>query len=169
MKKLNKITFLATTLLLISTELIECMKALPTPRQTTKDKMNYELLNAIYTGKEDIVSDLLSKGANPNARSPKNWKIEWTPLHYVALNGNQKIARELMKYKPDLDAQAQDGDTPLNIAILNNNQEIIHLLLAAGANPKIQNNKGKTAIDLAKQQGMHKLEQLMKGSKKIKY
>ncbi|KAJ8673196.1 hypothetical protein QAD02_004458 [Eretmocerus hayati] len=80
-----------------------------------------------------IVTNLLSKGANPNAQDRKGR----TPLHYAIITGSVNLTKTILSDCNELDVNSVDayGDTALYIALQQSyvNQEIISLLLAHGA------------------------------------
>jgi ankyrin repeat protein len=97
---------------------------------------------AVENGHLELVQLLLANGADVNACDYQ----KYTPLHLV---GNPRIARELLRHKPDLEARTGDtGPTPLEYAawevarysgsdatakLATNWREIAGLLLDAGA------------------------------------
>lgn len=90
----------------------------------------------------EMVDALLNARANPNSQLDK---IE-TCYNY----------KEIEKYL---------GFTPLMFAVENNNKTLVEILLKKGANPKMKNQNGKTAIDFANELNRQELvEMLVKGS-----
>jgi len=109
-----------------------------------------------------------------------------TALHAAAKTGNTE-AFDLPNYSPDINAQRNDGMTPLMLAIatqpknadINNNGSVIlnygtpkakyysargwivMRLLAKGADVTLKNKAGKTAMDLARENGNAEILQLM--------
>ena len=50
----------------------------------------------------------------------------------------------------DVNAQNKLGLTPLMQAASHNNPELVHYLLEQGADPAVQDSRGRTALDFAK-------------------
>lgn len=130
MRQLYNAFFGALMLSLISSQSFFGMKTTDQVPPISLTKVHYELLDAIYNNKEDVVITLLALGANPNTQSPKNWKIKWTALHYAAESGNPRIINELLKYNADVTAKNHNELTPLDIALKMNNEEAIKILQA---------------------------------------
>ena len=61
----------------------------------------------------------------------------------------------------ELNAQDGDGNTPLLIACQRCNETIVRYLIKAGADVTIQNNKGKTAMELCSERGFNSAIELM--------
>jgi len=80
---------------------------------------------------------------------------DWTALNFAVVYKNKnpeclEIVKALLAAGADVDAETDGGNTPLmQAAYLGENPEVIHVLLLAGADPKISNLEGKTALDLA--------------------
>ena len=71
-------------------------------------------------------------------------------LHYMAMVDND-YTRHKIRTSPEthkeLNVQNHLGQTPMHIAYIHRNLETALLLRTLGANPKIQDNKGKTPED----------------------
>ncbi|MEF8698798.1 MAG: ankyrin repeat domain-containing protein [Candidatus Accumulibacter sp. UW20] len=76
---------------------------------------------AVFNGHEKVVSDLLARGANVNARSPNGS----TPLMMAAREGHEGLARGLLEAGANPKLQSDWGDTALVMAMRYN-----HLRLA---------------------------------------
>lgn len=79
----------------------------------------------------------------PSAVSSRD-KKGWTPLHWAAYTGREKVAELLLDNKADVNARASAGITPLHYAALKDNAEVAALLLARGAqvDPKARTDNG---------------------------
>lgn len=85
-----------------------------------------------------------------------------TALHYAALfgSGNNlvEVVRELLKHKADINAANDEGNTPIHLIVtnkhINPNLKVAILKIFQNNNGQfgIQNNQGKTAVELADQQ-----------------
>jgi len=67
------------------------------------------------------------------------------------MNGWKEAAEVLLNHKANVNKQDKEGYTPLMRAAFNSHDEIVKLLLAKGADPKLKEKKGKTALDLAEE------------------
>jgi len=72
------------------------------------------------------------------------------------------IARELIKRGANVNAQTQHGVTPLMIAAARNVTPMIGLLVQSGADPSIKSKEGKTALDIAEQNGSEQAARALK-------
>ena len=101
-------------------------------------------------GRHDLqaVQDILNRGADPNARSPKNLR---TPLHDAVDYGNVEIVNILIKAGADVNAQDIKKDTPLMLLACSMSRiDVAKALLEAGADPTIKNKGGANPIKAAK-------------------
>ena len=88
-----------------------------------------------------------------------------TSLHYAISrenNGNSlHIVDFLVQNSTNLNKQTREGNTPLHYCVIQNQCESMRLLLRSGANPCVENNNGKTPIDIAKERGHHLCEEMV--------
>jgi hypothetical protein len=119
-----------------------------------------ELAKAALAGNQDqsfaMITALLKAGADVNSRH----EYGFTPLFGASYKGN-KNAVELLLAQPGikLDETTDDGDTALMAAAEHGHAEIVEMLLNAGADVRITDVGGETAISraqktLAKQQAI---------------
>jgi ankyrin repeat protein len=92
----------------------------------------------------DVVTWLLSRGANPNGIASDSF-----PLHEAAQLGNIEICRILIEAGADPNLPDFIGETALHKASSHAYVEIIDLLLDFGADPTIREMCGELPIDQA--------------------
>jgi ankyrin repeat protein len=107
---------------------------------------------AAWVGKTDVVSLLLTKGAEPNALAEKRW----TPLHFAAMRGHEGAARELLAKNANVNCKLEFSNLqPLHLAYLAGDSSLAKLLIEHKADvDALFDNRGKSAlILLAAEQG----------------
>jgi len=102
------------------------------------------LMLAAITNQLEWTQKLINKGADVNQPG-------WTPLHYAATKGNIEIMRLLIDSHAYLDAESPNGTTPLMMAAHYGTPMATKLLLEEGADPRIKNQLGLTALAFARQ------------------
>ena len=75
--------------------------------------------------------------------------IGWTPLHYACTKGHLEVAQFLVSNGAIVDSLSPGYTTPLMMAVQSGNEELVGFLLAKGADLKLKNSQGLTAIDIA--------------------
>ncbi|HBS05411.1 MAG TPA: hypothetical protein DEA96_10620 [Leptospiraceae bacterium] len=73
---------------------------------TIDPALNGPMLQAIYQGNTKLALDLLSRGADPNAR----YQGRWTALMYAAYYGHEDIVKELLRRGADASVQLDGWD-----------------------------------------------------------
>lgn len=104
---------------------------------------------AAYRGNFEIVIELLSAGANPNARSESSKNIRrdgGAPLHLAADGGSIEVVAALLRAGADPSAKDKSGWTPLHYAAFDGHAEIVTTLLDAGADATAKDKLGRTPI-----------------------
>jgi len=140
--------------------LIGCSPSEPVIEQTqaTTDAANTDahtasngappLIEATLNGQTDTVRSLLRSGADTNAVYRTN-----TALTYAARDGFLDIARLLIDAGADVNWIDGEGVTPLILASFKDHEAIVRLLLDHGADPTIQDQWNRTALDYALRRG----------------
>jgi len=75
--------------------------------------------------------------------------IGWTPLHYACSRGHLEVAQFLLANGAIVDSMSPGNTTPLMMAVQSGNEQLVKLLLDKGADIKVRNTNGLTAIDIA--------------------
>lgn len=123
--------------------------------ENTKDQS--VLFVTIFQAREDLMQKLLEKGADPNLADAAGA----LPLSEVVIrrDADPRVVKILLDKGANPNATESDKVTPL-MYIAENNKinpqtrlDIIKMFLDKGADKKLKDDKGKTAVDWAKQGG----------------
>jgi ankyrin repeat protein len=85
-----------------------------------------------------------------------------TPLHVVAVWGDDESARVLIAERAEIDARGEHSFTPLHEAVQHSKIEVVKLLLENGADPYLKSDLGD-AFDLAEFKSNSELTKLLRG------
>ncbi|GAA0141991.1 ubiquitin-protein ligase [Lithospermum erythrorhizon] len=127
-------------------------------RRAKTDKSKVSSRGAIHlavgNGHIEVLRLLLLNGADVNSLT----KDGNTALHIAVEERRRDCVKLLLanSAKPDV-RNGHDGDTPLHIAANLGDEQMVKLLLEKGANKDIRNKTGKTAYDVAAENGYTKL------------
>jgi hypothetical protein len=109
---------------------------------------------AAFAYRTDLVADLTARGADVRARNRRGAE----PLHSATIGGpgpagwdpdaQVAVIRALVAAGAEPNAKAMGGVTPLHRAVRNRCSAAVATLLALGANPRLKNDNGSTAMDL---------------------
>lgn len=101
------------------------------------------LMMASIEGELSLVETLVLKNkADVN-------KTGWTPLHYACTTGKLSVAEFLVAKGAKVNALSQSETTPLMMAVSSGNDQLIKFLLDNGADLRMRNHEGYSAIDVA--------------------
>jgi ankyrin repeat protein len=100
------------------------------------------LMLAALAGMRDVCARLIALDADVN-------KTGWTPLHYAATGGHDAVIRLLLEHYAYIDAESPNQTTPLMMAAMYGTPSSVTLLLDAGADAKLRNAAGLSALDFA--------------------
>ncbi|MEO7493913.1 MAG: ankyrin repeat domain-containing protein [Massilia sp.] len=103
---------------------------------------NTPLMMAAFKHNKPAVLAMLARGAVVN-------RPGWTALHYAAASGDDEIAAILLEHHAYIDAEALAKFTPLMMAAREGHETTVALLLDAGADPRLKNTEGMTALNIA--------------------
>lgn len=109
-------------------------------------------------GHEELVSLLLSRGANIEHRDKKGF----TPLMLAATAGHAGVVEILLNHGADIEAQSErTKDTALSLACSGGRIEVVDILLARGANKEHRNVSDYTPLSLAASGGYTNIIKLL--------
>ncbi|SNX28569.1 hypothetical protein SAMN06295945_0901 [Polynucleobacter meluiroseus] len=100
------------------------------------------LMMASIDGDLSLVKELVSKGADIN-------RLGWTPLQYASTTGRLEIAQFLVVNGAKVNALSPSNTTSLMMAAQSGNDQLVKYLLDSGADLKLRNTAGFSAIDVA--------------------
>jgi len=129
------------------------------PLDSADDLGRTALYFAVSASSEAAIDKLVEKGANLHIL-PKGDRRSF--LHQTAETARLSLTKTFVKAKLPLNRKDINGDTPLHIAIKHGNEPVVEYLLEKGADPKIANNVGFTAVDLAEQRKHYQITSLVK-------
>src|ERR1700733_3042907 len=136
------------------------------------------LMNAAGNRNLEAVKLILAKGAQVNAVSKTEGlpKIQtgtvefggWTPLLMAAAFGPPESVKVLLDARARIDAQDYRGYTPLMLAVGTDryDQRIVNMLVADGADQRLKNHAGETALDWAYKLGDPEVVRTLGGTPK---
>ncbi len=108
------------------------------------------LMLAAFHNSLPVAQALIKRQADVN-------KPGWTPLHYAATKAHVPMMRLLLENHAFIDAPSPNGTTPLMMAAHYGTPMATKMLLEEGADPRLKNHLGLSALDFA-QNGPFKAE-----------
>ncbi len=123
------------------------------PNQAGKNGVS-PLAEASLQGDIDAVRALIAKGARLDTVSPAGTQ----PIHEAALGDSGDVIRELVKHGAELNVRTRDeGQTPLHFAAAMGKMRAVEALLSLGADLKVRDLKGMTALAVAERVGLDEI------------
>jgi len=108
------------------------------------------LIHAAANGRVEVVRVLLEGGANVERVNA----YQRTALYIAASHGHLEVCRLLLDWGAKVDPVDWLKETPLHDAVQRGHLSVAKLLVERGADVRLKNNKGQTASDMARIQGM---------------
>jgi ankyrin repeat protein len=116
---------------------------------------------AAFFGYPDTVRLLLARGADVGQVARNPMRIQ--AIHAAVAGRSSEAVELVVEAGAPINAQQHLGWTALHEAVHQENVELTRYFLAHGADPKLQNDEGKSAIGLAADQGSAAVLKLLKG------
>ncbi|CAM3853772.1 ankyrin repeat domain-containing protein [Deinococcus frigens] len=104
-----------------------------------------------FFGQDEVAGLLLWRGANVNAVSRNAMQVQ--PLHSAVAGNHFNLVQKLLEAGADVNAAQHGGFTPLMGAAQNGDAELVRLLLSHGAQAGALTDDGRSAADLAQEEG----------------
>ena len=114
---------------------------------------------AAFFGHTDLAEFLVDRGADVQARSA-NTMCNF-PLHAAVAGRHAEVAAILLTHGAEVDGRQAGGYTALHSAAANGDESSILLLLAHEAKRDLQNEEGKTPMDLARERNQPRAMELL--------
>ncbi|TMC67349.1 MAG: ankyrin repeat domain-containing protein [Chloroflexi bacterium] len=121
----------------------------------------FPLALAAFFGFPETVRLLLARGADASQVARNPMKIQ--ALH-SAVTGSFDSVKLLVEAGAPVNGKQDKGWTPLHEAVNRNDLEMTRYLVAHGADPRLQNDEGKSAIGLAADKGFVEVLKVLKGA-----
>lgn len=121
-------------------ELLASQPATQTEVRNAQDES--VLMLAALQGYLPLVQKLVANNADVN-------KTGWAALHYAASGGHVEVVAFLLDKYAYIDAESPNGTTPLMMAARYGSPEAVKHLIQAGADVRLKNKLGLTALDFA--------------------
>jgi ankyrin repeat protein len=121
----------------------------------------FPLALAAFFGHPQTVKLLLARGADVGQAARNPMKIQ--ALHSAVTNSLETV-KMLVDAGAPVNAKQDKGWAPLHEAVNRGDLEMTRYLLAHGADPKQQNDDGKSAIGIAADKGNQDILRLLKGA-----
>lgn len=116
------------------------------------------LMIASVKGFPEVARLLLEHGAQAN----RGDVYSWTPLMRAVYERRLRIVRLLVENtRTQVNQRGENGITALHLAVVNGDADAVKLLLAGGADPGVEDNSGRTAVDIAEYNNNPGLVRLM--------
>lgn len=121
------------------------------------------LLTAVRYGRTDIVKKLVEAGAKTDLQDSDGHSL----LQLAAMQGAEDTAALLLQKGHDINQRdRQHGHTPLHWAVHYNRMQMVEFLLEQGADTQVKNNRGQTALQLARDRNNDSIAYLLEQREK---
>ncbi|TRY90333.1 hypothetical protein DNTS_015227, partial [Danionella cerebrum] len=121
------------------------------------------LMEAASAGAVKLVRTILQKGGDPNLLD----KEGRCATHFAAEGGFLEVLQVLSAYSTDFNISSLKGNTPLHLAAAGGFSDCCRFLAQRGCNPKLKNQEGLLASQVAKSNGRTAALKELKKAEKI--
>lgn len=131
-----------------SATLVEFMSAYHYDRHNLDSPWDHALtalMRAALLGRDDLVAELLSYGANPHLRNSDGNNALWL----ACVSGNATLVQRLIDAGIDLDNRNLTGATALMYTASSGKADMMKILLENGADPYLRTDDDYLAVELA--------------------
>ena len=118
---------------------------------------------AAFFGNADTVRLLLSRGADVAQVATNPMRI--SAIHAAVAGQSREAVELIVEAGAPINAKQHKGWTALHEVVNKKDVDLARYFLAHGADPKVQNDEGKSAIGLAADQGSADLLKVLKGQR----
>lgn len=132
------------------------------PHSAAPGSNEAKLIKAASDRDLQVAQELLEAEVDVNVIDESNG---FTPLHWAAFNGDEKMAQLLLKKEANVNAVDVDGFTPLHRVARMGNEKMAQLLLKAGADVNAVDLDGMTALKIAQASNQTGVADLLRGDK----
>ena len=115
------------------------------------------LMAAAYGGGDDVLSDLIQRGAELESRDIDGY----TALMYAANGGQLRTLELLLDAGADVNARDNEKSTPIMFAAQHGHAEIVRALAEHGADLDARGDHGLTALGFARQNGHEEVARVL--------
>ena len=127
----------------------------------TKNNGNTALINAVCQNNDYFVSTLILSGADCNIKNNKGH----TAIYYAIQNQEMTSFKLLVSHGHNINDEIDNnGRTALINAVRKSNLQMVQILLDVGANPRLIDKHGLSALDYAQQKKQEKIIRLLQSS-----
>jgi len=126
--------------------------------RSCQNKINHQLLDACKGGNIEKTIDLIEKNGADLHLSPLMSCLKFNPegdnpLHIVAANGYNDIARYLIEKGADIHCANKKGNAPIHSAVFKGRLDTVNLLLDLGTHIETKEDEGDTPLAWASYTG----------------
>lgn len=118
---------------------------------------------AAFFGHPDTVRLLLGRGADVAQVAKNSMQIQ--AIHAAVAGPSPQAVKLIVEAGAPINAKQHKGWTALHEVVNRKDVELTRYFLAHGADPKVQNDEGKSAIGLAAEQGSTDLLKVLKAQR----